>query len=948
MKNNILFILSIVLTLFTCQKDDNQNIDENKDVILNGRIKFSSNNNIPQNLKVLSLDGITDIISNTFLELPTSDNGLEFLLDENNSIIFIRKNYVNSIDDMLSSKSTALFLATFNTHFYSLNDNQKNIIINQILEHSKFVEAVSKLDSLPSINLSNQSFKESIYELISEIFSEENLSSIGRLSSFDAPLVDINYNDNSNVVVVKNNTSNHIGYSLKKDDVQINFNLIEGNETTSFTLNDINAIYDIKMMSGTDVATSIFSENDLEEIEAFNADFQDFLYEATQILLQLIVPNLNDACLETIFNSLINGINFAENYGNNNSPTDALNNAFKDIQESLPSMLEGAFECIEVDNGILGDILEILNVITDIINISNFLNETAVSITEYYAYENLVEKCFIYNGTGIAECQDVVTSPAHTPSPTDNATDIAVNGNLSFSEGANTPNNATYRLYYGTTNNPTSYQNLSGTNYTYSGAQENTTYYWKVETISNSGSVLATSPVWNFTTILNTSIPSVTTTAITEITQTTATSGGNVTDEGGSNVTAKGVCWSTSQNPTISDNITNDGTGTGGFISNLTSLTENTTYYVRAYATNNIGTAYGNEEVFTTQNSGSGGVFEGNVTLSTQQEIDDFGIQNYYKITGYLQIGSNVITGNNSITNLNSLTNLSIINNDLRIYYNNSLINLNGLNNISSIGGDINILENDLLNNIDDLSSLSLFNGDINISGNEVLVNIDAFLGLSGSLGSIWLNDNPNLENLNGFINITSINGYLILEGINITDLTGLSNIMTITEHLRLTSLPLENLIGLNNLISIGNGLSLNGLSIINVDELNNLTTIGGSLRIASTLLTNLDGLSGISEIEGDLYIYQCNNLNNLTGLNGVISIIGNCQIEKSDITNLNGLNNINSISGDLVIKTNNNLTDFCGISDLIIDGGLLGGYYISNNSFNPTHQDIIDGNCSQ
>ena len=94
--------------------------------------------------------------------------------------------------------------------------------------------------------------------------------------------------------------------------------------------------------------------------------------------------------------------------------------------------------------------------------------------------------------------------------------------------------------------------------------------------------------------------PIVTTAEVTDITQTTAVSGGNVTDDGGASVTARGVCWSTSQNPTISDHHTSDGNGTGSFTSNLTNLTANTTYYVRAYATNENGTSYGEQKSFTT------------------------------------------------------------------------------------------------------------------------------------------------------------------------------------------------------------------------------------------------------------------------------------------------------------------------------------------------------------
>ncbi|MBU0618482.1 MAG: LamG domain-containing protein, partial [Planctomycetes bacterium] len=87
--------------------------------------------------------------------------------------------------------------------------------------------------------------------------------------------------------------------------------------------------------------------------------------------------------------------------------------------------------------------------------------------------------------------------------------------------------------------------------------------------------------------------PTVTTTAVTNVTATTASSGGNVTADGGEAVTARGVCWSTSANPTTADSTTTDGTGIGVFTSSITGLSANTTSHVRAYAINSVGTAYG-------------------------------------------------------------------------------------------------------------------------------------------------------------------------------------------------------------------------------------------------------------------------------------------------------------------------------------------------------------------
>jgi uncharacterized protein (TIGR02145 family) len=95
-------------------------------------------------------------------------------------------------------------------------------------------------------------------------------------------------------------------------------------------------------------------------------------------------------------------------------------------------------------------------------------------------------------------------------------------------------------------------------------------------------------------------LPSLTTVTVVEISYSTATSGGNITNEGGASVISRGVCWDTSASPTTANSITSDGGGAGGFKSNLSQLSSNTLYYLRAYAVNSVGTAYGNQVTFTT------------------------------------------------------------------------------------------------------------------------------------------------------------------------------------------------------------------------------------------------------------------------------------------------------------------------------------------------------------
>lgn len=120
-------------------------------------------------------------------------------------------------------------------------------------------------------------------------------------------------------------------------------------------------------------------------------------------------------------------------------------------------------------------------------------------------------------------------------------------------------------------------------------------------------------------------LATLTTSVITDITGKSAISGGDISNSGGGDIIARGIVWSTSPNPTTANNATNDGTGTGSFTSNLTGLTANTTYFVRAFATNSKGTAYGNEVSFTTTNIPNCGTvtdIDGNiyntVTIGTQ------------------------------------------------------------------------------------------------------------------------------------------------------------------------------------------------------------------------------------------------------------------------------------------------------------------------------------------
>lgn len=194
----------------------------------------------------------------------------------------------------------------------------------------------------------------------------------------------------------------------------------------------------------------------------------------------------------------------------------------------------------------------------------------------------------------------------------------------------------------------------------------------KVEAKTADGKLIKDAPI-DFAAIVEGDSIILTTNNISSIAATTAVSGGNITNDGGSTITARGVCWNTLQNPSIADNKTSTGAGTGSFTSNITGLISNTTYYVRAYATNSAGTTYGNEVSFITGEANlNNTLWEGTLTtdLSPQPQpvycyliIDNnlnaftsYGNSSppdYYKMNlfkGAINAGQTSITWNSPIT----------------------------------------------------------------------------------------------------------------------------------------------------------------------------------------------------------------------------------------------------------------------------------------------------------
>jgi len=225
----------------------------------------------------------------------------------------------------------------------------------------------------------------------------------------------------------------------------------------------------------------------------------------------------------------------------------------------------------------------------------------------------------------------------NSESPLDNSTNISLSPTLNWNCSDADGDNLEYDVYFSTSNPPETLvsQGQTSKSFTKAALSHNIKYFWRVvATDSRGGSSVG--PVWSFTTE-SAKLPSVATSTVTNITATSASGGGTVTSDGGSQVTSRGICWSTSQNPTISGNKTTNGTGTGSFSSSITNLTQGTVYYVRAYATNNQGTSYGSQESFTTGQ---------NITLATVSTTAATSITS----TGAALGGNVVSSGNSTVT----------------------------------------------------------------------------------------------------------------------------------------------------------------------------------------------------------------------------------------------------------------------------------------------------------
>ena len=223
-----------------------------------------------------------------------------------------------------------------------------------------------------------------------------------------------------------------------------------------------------------------------------------------------------------------------------------------------------------------------------------------IPATTYYV------RAYATNDAGTGYGQEIVFTTLGVPAMTTNYADN-INGTVATIHCSvisdNGANITEYGVCWNTTGDPTVSDQMQtailGSNdyeVSLTGLTPSTTYYVRAYAVNSEG--VGYGNVITFITAND--VPYVNTSSVSPINDTSVGCGGDVTADNGSPIIARGVCWSTNPNPTIADNHTVDGTGTGSFTSVLTGLSVGVTYYVRAYATNSTGTGYGEQKSFST------------------------------------------------------------------------------------------------------------------------------------------------------------------------------------------------------------------------------------------------------------------------------------------------------------------------------------------------------------
>ncbi len=370
-------------------------------------------------------------------------------------------------------------------------------------------------------------------------------------------------------------------------------------------------------------------------------------------------------------------------------------------------------------------------------------------------------------------------------------------------------------------------------------------------------------------------------------------------------------------------------------------------------------------------------VFDGSIQITTQQQVNDFGAENYTVVTGSLEIFESKFQTSDiydlsplkSLTHvyrlyingipassLEGLNNLKTVDFVINLVDLPNLENLHALSNLESIGVGLFLNKLPILTNLNGLEQLTHIGSVLDISYNNTLVNLDGLSGLSTfddysgeSTISIYIIDNPILTSLEGLSNIqTPIEKLMIRENDSLINLNGLESISGTLNELFLSNLNLKDLSALANVTSI-DYLNITGCySLTSLDQLAQLSSISQLHLSNNPILGDIDVICNASPNLYSLTLEEMPLLEDLTCFQNIKTVPGNIFLSNnSSLTSLQGLESLLQVGGSFFILYNPALSDFCALTALTQNNGVGGSFVVSSNAFNPDLGDIEEGNCS-
>ncbi|AXT58280.1 hypothetical protein D1815_21860 [Aquimarina sp. AD1] len=327
-------------------------------------------------------------------------------------------------------------------------------------------------------------------------------------------------------------------------------------------------------------------------------------------------------------------------------------------------------------------------------------------------------------------------------------------------------------------------------------------------------------------------------------------------------------------------------------------------------------------------------IFEGDYTITSNEDLESFAANGYTKIIGDLSIANVTKSESNDLKTLNKLEGSLFIKDT-------NFSNFDGLNNLEILKGDLSIRSNDFLKNITGLSKIQKLEKSIFIEGNPLLSSLQGVENINQSMeGYISIQSNTALTNLSPLSNLLYVSNDIYITGNgNITNLDGLQNLQATGGSLVIGDESNLSSVGLNNFQSVN---SLRLINIGKITEINfeNLTVVRGNISIQSNnILTNINGFENITgEISEGLGLFIINNplltniesLQNLTTLEELkISknimlkeinfnkLLNVQEIELNENDNLINIQmgNLESVTDNFEIIANPLLTDYCSLA---------------------------------